>query len=56
MKKCENCKHGEDYGESVKWIKCERKKKAKYVEKEYVCKHYELEKEFGSNLAVMWQF
>lgn len=41
MKKCENCKHGEDYGESVKWIKCERKKKAKYVEKEYICKYFQ---------------
>ena len=30
---CENCIYSVDYGESVLYIKCEKGKKSKYVEK-----------------------
>ena len=39
---CEHCKYGVDYGESVKYIKCERKRKI-YVEKNHKCENFKQE-------------
>lgn len=41
MKICKYCKHSVDYGESVEYIACERKKRKKYIKKTDTCKNYE---------------
>lgn len=38
--KCCTCKYGVDYGESVEFIKCERGKRSKHVEKKQTCKEW----------------
>ena len=43
IKTCKNCKHGVDYGESVKYIYCEKGKRRKTVEKTYSCKDWSVE-------------
>jgi len=37
---CKDCKYSCDYGESVKYLKCERERKV-YVDKDHKCDKFE---------------
>lgn len=41
MKNCGNCRFSSDIKKNNKWVRCERKKKIKYVEKKYICKYFQ---------------
>jgi len=40
MRKCINCMHAQDYGESFLFIRCERDGYNLTVRKDFCCKHY----------------